>query len=209
MNQSTQLHDIPKDTMSNPEEMRALQDLIDQNVDEAGYGGPEQDFGVDQAYAQQQQQQAAYQTQAPHLDSGVQLQNQMGIGLQQPMPPLQPGMMPEQQQNMIPIQPQFGGYQGGPPPYQGGPPQRGMQFRGNGQFEGPPHQPESEDWSEFILREFKDSLVVMILVVLFNFNFVENALQQYIPYMDNNYLSLVAKGVIAGAAFYGVKKLWR
>lgn len=205
MNQSTQLQDIPKDAMTNPDETRALQDLIDQNVDEmGGYG--EQDFGVDQAYAQQQHHQqqqqhqfeqqqaaaAAYHQQAPHPnESPVQLQNQMGIGLQQPMPPLQPGMRPEQ---CAPNNMQF--------------PSSQFQPRGMMPFPPPPGVTE-EDWSEFLLRESKDSIVVIILFVLLNLSFVEGLLLQYVPYMDNNYLTLVAKAVVAGALFYGVKKLWR
>jgi hypothetical protein len=207
--QSTQLCDIPKDSVSNPDEARVLQDLINQNVDEMGGDGGQFEPGVDQAYAQEQEylrQQAqtqAYQMQPPQMHAPPQLNDQMPMGVRGNLPPLQPGLSPGQSAPS-----NFAGPLRGPPP-----PNFGGSAGGYPQMAPHPYggfgMPEDENWTDLIMNESKEPLIVAVVFTLLNFNIVQGLLEQYVPYMDNAYLQIFVKALVAGVLFYATKKLWK
>lgn len=188
MSQSTPIFNIPRDNFQqNDQQSRAIQNLIDDNVDEM------QQVSVDQAYQMQQMQQM--QPQPMPNDFSAQMQ---------------PQFQSQQQFQNTPQQIQFSHPQ---PPQQMPSTNLYVPTQMRGQIDNNTglylQQSHNDDWSSYMMREFKDSIIIAVLFVILNISLVQRLLQLYIPYMDNVYLELVVRGVISGTLFYFLKRFWR
>ena len=189
MSQSTPIFNIPRDNyQQNDQQSRAIQNLIDDNVDEM------QPVGVDQAYQMQQMQQM--QPQPMPNDFSAQMQPQFQAQQQFSMP----------QQNLTSFQ------QPQPQMFNTNlyvPSQMRGQMEQNLMNNSMTQQNSNDDWYSYMLREFKDSIIVAVLFVVLNISIVQRLLQSYVPYMDNVYLELIVRGIISGTLFYFLKRFWR
>ena len=194
MSQSTPIFNIQRDMQQN-DQSRAIQNLIDDNVDEMQQYEP----SVDQAYQLQQQ-----------------VDNQNYQNQQFPQQQMQ---MPQQMQMTMPIPPSgFSGQSGSAninpnlyvPTQMRGQMMGPADYLGNVSSQGQGHQQSnSDDWYTYLMKEFKDSLIIAVLFVLLNISIVQKLLQLYIPYMDNAYLELIVRGLISGGLFYFVRRFWK
>ena len=187
MSQSTSIFNIPRDNyQQNDQQSRAIQNLIDDNVDEM------QQVSVDQAYQMQQMQQM--QPQPIPNDFSAQMQPQFQAQQQFTSPPPQNQFQQPQPQMFntnlyVPSQ------------------MRGQMD--HNMINNMVQQNSNDDWYSYMLREFKESIIVAVLFVLLNISIVQRLLQSYVPYMDNLYLELIVRGVISGTLFYFLKRFWR
>ena len=199
MSQSTPIYNIPRDNMQQNEQSREIQNMIDNNVDEMyerEYGEP----SIDQAYQMQQSDMENYQMQNPGY-----LQQAQAPPMQ--MPQYHQQQQPQQQQQQHQQQQQMS-----PPSNLYVPNQlRGQMSQSSFNYgqSRQPQQPQQEEWMDYFLKEFKDSIIVAVLFVVLNVSIVQNILRMYIPYMDNVYLELVVRGVISGVLFYFARRYWK
>lgn len=193
MSQSTPIFNIPRDGyQQNDQQSRAIQNLIDDNVDEM------QQVSVDQAYQMQQMQQMQPQPMPTADFSSSQFQGQQPqFQGQQNLPQFQmQQIVPQNQFN----QPQMLNTNLYVP----------SQMRGQLDSSNMhPLQHNTDDWYSYLLREFKDSIIIAVLFVVLNISIVQRLLQMYVPYMDNVYLELIVRGIISGTLFYFLKRFWR
>jgi hypothetical protein len=182
MSQSTPIFNIPRDNYQQNDQSRVTQHLIDDNVDEMH-------VSVDDAYRLQQQNMQLPQQALQQFPS-------------QPLP--MPNDFSAQMQPQYQSQLQFQGVNSNlyvPSQMRG---QQDMYQMPQG---GP--QQQGDDWYSYVLREFKESIIIAVLFVILNISIVQKLLQMYIPYMDNVYLELIVRGIVCGVLFYFTKRFWK
>lgn len=189
MSQSTPIFNIPRDNYQQDQQSRAIQNLIDDNVDEM------QQVSVDQAYQMQQMQQM--QPQPMPNDFSAQMQPQFQAQQQFTTPsPMQQNQFQQPQQQMLNTNLYV-------------PSQMRGQFPDPNLMNNIAQQNSNDDWYSYTLHEFKDSIIIAVLFVILNITIVQRLLQLYVPYMDNAYLELIVRGIICGFMFYFLKRFWR
>lgn len=197
MSQSTPIYNIQRDNTQQHDQSREIQNLIDNNVDEM-YGnqmggGEYNEPSIDQAYQMQQADMESYQMQNPAYR-----QEQPQMAPMQPQPQMQQPI--QQYQQVAPSNLYVPDNLRGDPIYQ-----PKMNFN-NFRQDSPQ---KNEGWTDYLLKEFKDSIIVAILFVILNVSIVQNLLKMYIPYLDNAYLELMVRAIISGVLFYFVRRYWK
>ena len=205
MSQSTPIYNIQRDNMQQHDQSREIQNLIDNNVDEM-YGnqmggGEYNEPSIDQAYQMQQADMESYQMQNPGYRQEQPSMAQLPQMQPQPQPQI-PMQMQQQYQDVAPSNLYV------PDNLRGDSVTQPKMNFNNFNTQGlPPHK--NEEWTEYLLREFKDSIIVAALFIILNVSIVQNLLKMYIPYLDNAYLELVVRALISGVLFYFVKRYWK